>query len=349
MFNRILQNTKKQISRSGWTAWASISVMTLAFLVASIFGGLAYVSNLYIQFIESKSNMLVFFAVGMDQQVIESLKTKWSINPKIKAIGYTTEEEAYQLYSEYTSVVQREMYAVLKVQESKKLPSSLEIQIYSLSDLGEIKNQVEADVALENKKLEIVDTSGATTETNAETPVSFAVPQTQPQIKYKYSQDPAEKPIELRVNDESLEQLRQVLYSLRIAGLTVLSLLFIVIFFFTLMTVEFRLYNQMEEIGVMQLVGGSLFFIRSPYILEGGFYGLMGSLASSLILGTVIVFVFVVNNTSATAVFLYKIFSKLPWPYVTALGWIGIVAILALFGFLIGAFSSYLSIRRYIR
>lgn len=337
MLGRIFSNTAKQISRSGWSAWASISVMTLAFLVATIFGGLAFISNIYIQYIESKSNVLVFFEEGMDKTVIDNLQQKWANNPKIKSITYTSEEDAYQLYADYTAVVQKEVYAVLKTKESKTLPSSLDIQIYSLEDLQSLKSELERDIEEANKSLIIVDTSTSTQ------PTSFPV------VNYKFSKDPTQKPIVLKVDDQSLDQLRQVLYFLRVVGIAVLAILFIGIFFFTFLAIEFRLQSQTEEIGVMQLVGGSLFFIRSPYVLEGGFYGFVGAAVSSLIIGGFLVAVFVFNKSSTVSVFLYKMFNQLPWPTITELGWISIVLGLSLTGFLIGALSSYLSIRRYIR
>ncbi len=338
MLGRIFANTAKQISRSGWSAWASISVMTLAFLVATIFGGLAYVSNVYIQYIESKSNVLVFFEEGMDKEVIDALQSKWANNPKVKDITYTTEEDAYNLYADYTAVVQKEVYTVLKTKESKTLPSSLDIQIYSLSELAALKSDLEADIEAANKDLQIINTSQV-----SENPASF------PQVTYQYSKDPTQKPIVLKVDDQSLDQLRQVLYFLRVVGIAVLAILFIGIFFFTFLAIEFRLQSQTEEIGVMQLVGGSLFFIRSPYILEGGFYGLVGAAISSLLIGGFLVAVFVLNKSSTVSVFLYKMFNQLPWPDISGLGLVAAVIGLSLVGFLIGALSSYLSIRRYIR
>ena len=349
MIGRIFENTRKQIARSGWSAWASISVMVLAFLVACIFGGLAYVSNLYIQYIESKSNLLVFFEEGMDKQVVDGLQNTWSQNTKIKNITYTSEEEAYQMYADYTAVVQKEIYAVLKTKETKTLPSSLDVQIYSLADLDSVKSQLQKDIEDANSSLIIVNTSSDSS-VSSSVPNSYAtagLPTSYPM--YKYSQDPTQKPINLKVDDESLDQLRQVLYFLRLVGIIVLAILFIGVFFFTFMAVEFRLQGQMEEIGVMQLVGGSLFFIRSPYILEGGFYGAVGALISSIMIGAFLVIVFVFNKTSTVTVFLFKIFNKLPWPNITLLGVFAVIAFLCLIGFLLGGISSYLSIRRYIR
>jgi len=344
MFGRILANTRKQISRSGWVGWASVSVMTLAFAVALIFGGLAYFSNLYIQYIESKSNVLVFFEVGMDKNIIDTLQNKWEKDPRIKSIKFTDEEEAYNEYSDYTAKVSPEINAVLKTKDDKVLQSSLDIQIYSLDKLGELKTDLQKDIDEQLKSLTILPAT-TTPPSQAEleaNPLSYVT-------TYKYSEDPTKPPITLKVDDQNLDQLRQVLLALRIAGLAVITLLFIVIFFFTFMTVEFRLYNQMEEIGVMQLVGGSLLFIRSPYILEGGFYGFAGAFLASALIGGVLFAVFVADKTSALSKFFYQNFSILPWPYISGLGWVALFIGISLVGFLLGALISMISIRRYIR
>lgn len=361
MLKRIFSNSIKQIKRSGWVGWASVSVMTLAFLVAIIFGGLAYISNLYIQFIETKSNLLVFFEEGMDRNVVDKLRDNWRLNPKIKGIAYTTEEQAYEQYADYTSKVLPETYEILKTKEEKILPSSLDIQIWSLSDLESVKNFIQTDIDSELELLKIIKSEETaeevvlveetTEETNADSESSDVVDETDEleEFTYKYQTDPNRPPIELRVDDKNLDQLREVLTSVRIAGIFIITLLFIVIFFFTFMTVEFRLYNQMEEIGVMQLVGGSLTFIRAPYILEGGFYGLIGGFISSVFITTIIFVVFVLDSDSVLSKFIYENFSNLPWPYISTLGWLALIVIISVLGFLIGSISSFLSIKRYIR
>lgn len=315
--NRIISNTTKQIKRSGWVAWSSIAVMTLAFFIATIFGGLAYISNLYIQFIETRDNVLVFFEVGTDPTIIDRLESKWQALPEIKKISLTTEEQAYQIYLANTLITNPAQHKVLTEFQDKKLPSSLDIQLHTLDDLGKVKNTL----------LDDIDTELA-------------------QIP-KY--DPANPPIELRVNDDTLDQFREVFSVLRIGGAIVLSLLFVVIFFFTLMTVEFRTFNRMEEIGVMQLVGGSLWYIRAPYILEGATYGFLGSLISTLIIGSVGVGVFVLNPNSAFSVFVRERLVSLQLPNITWYMWLEIAIAELLLGIVLGALSSYIAIRRYIK
>lgn len=335
MISRILVNTKKQISRSGWAGWASISVMTLAFLVACIFGGIAYFSNLWIQYIESRSNLVVFFDVGIDQEIVNRLSEKWRTNPDIKNITFTSEEQAYIEFGDYAQRSQPIQYEALQTNSTiqGKLPSSLDIQIYSLDSLRAVEEYIQNDVESENEKLRIIDTDG---EEDGE-------------VRYLYASDPEIPPVTLKVDSERLDELREIFTILRFAGIVIITLLFVVIFFFTLMTVEFRLYNQMEEIGVMQLVGGSLMFIRMPYILEGGFYGLIGSLLSTFVLGATLVAVFILNVNPTLTKFFYDNFFRLPWPSISTLGWTLIIGIIALAGFLLGAVSTWISIRRYIR
>lgn len=314
--SRILINTGKQIKRSGWVAWSSVMVMALAFFVASIFGGLAYLSNLYIQFIETRDNVLVFFEVGTDPAVVERLKDKWENLPQVKEIGFTSEEDAYRIYLEETEISKPIEHQLLKDYEIKKLPSSLDIQLYSLDDINAVRN-----VLLDDIDAELAH------------------------IQY----DPNEPPITLRIDDETLDELREVFSAFRVGGAIILTLLFVIIFFFTLMTVEYRTYNRMEEIGVMQLVGGSLWYIRAPYIMEGGAYGFFGALISTLILGGVYFFIFIANPGSALAVFIRERLSVLPLPHMTAALLVVLIATKLTVGFLVGSLSSYLAIRRYIK
>ncbi len=357
MFGRILSNTKKHIRRSGWIGIASVFVMTLAFLVASIFGGLAYVANLYIDFIEGKSNMLVFFEVGVDQQIVRNLQAKWQNVPGIKSISYLSEEEAYEFYSEYTARVVPEQFQILSRFSEKKLPSSLEIQLRSLDDIDSVQNVLSTEIDAENAKLitynlnETQPDSESDNESaeESEGEESVVISESSLKVTYLYSEDPEKPPINLVVDNENLQTLKSVFFALRLAGLVTLALLFLFVSIFIFMTVEFRLYNQKEEIGVMQLVGGSLVFIRAPYILEGGFYGAVGALMSTALLGSVLASVFVFNKDWAITRFLYDNFGQLNWPDLGVLGLVIVIALLTIIGFILGALSSYLSIRRYIR
>ncbi len=321
MLKRVIGNTFKHVRRSGWVAWSSTAVMVLAFFIASIFAGIAFLSNQYIQFIETRDNIIVFFEVGTEEEVVTGLQTKWEGLEHVKEITYTTEEAAYDTYLQETEVTSPIEHALLLQyeEEEQKLSSSLDIRLDSLDALEDVKNIIRDDILVQLEDLGYVHTSES-------------IP-----------------PIDLRTDDTSLNEFKEVFSVLRIGGAIVLSLLFVIIFFFTLMTVEFRTYNRMEEIGVMQLVGGSLSYIRAPYILEGAFYGMAGAVISSLIIFGIVFGLVVGNPGSSFSLFVYERLSVLDLPYISVYGWFLVAGVKVLFGFLVGSISSYMAIRKYIK
>jgi|GEM_PF-1422735 len=316
MANRTLVNASKQIARSGWIAWSSVAVMALAFFVGSVFAGIAIVAHLKIQSIETRDNMIVFFEEETDQNLVTKLRSKWEQIPEVRSIGYTTETDAYTSYLEDTRLTSPIEHQQLLQKDAKTLPSSLDIRLQNLDMLDKVKDLITTDILAELERLAY--STGAL-------------------------------PIELKIDDRSLDQMKEIFLVVRVAGVVLISLLAIIIFFFILMTVEYRTYNRMEEIGVMQLVGGSLSYIRAPFILEGAFYGALGAFISTVALGLIGIFFLVINAASSISVYVFQQLQSVDLPQITVLGVIGILSLFVLAGALLGGFISYLAIRRYIK
>jgi cell division transport system permease protein len=152
----------------------------------------------------------------------------------------------------------------------------------------------------------------------------------------------------VRYSKESIDTITSLFYWLRIGGGIIIGLLIVVIFMFTLLTVEFRTFSRAEEIGIMQLVGGSLWFIRSPFVLEGAFYGMVGALVSNSLILILYFLVFYVNKDSAAVAFIVNLFGNLSWPLLKTYHYVVIFAGTIIVGSLIGAFNSLVAIRKYI-
>jgi cell division transport system permease protein len=68
-------------------------------------------------------------------------------------------------------------------------------------------------------------------------------------------------------------------------GAVVLSVgLLLISFFLIRITIGFNINAHKEEIKIMNLVGGTDSFIRTPFILEGAFYGLIGGLLAATLI-----------------------------------------------------------------
>ena len=301
--SRVFSNTAKQIRRSGWLAWASIMVMTLAFFISTVFLLIAYLSNLFLLSIENKPHIYIFFNAGTQEKVIKDLNDRITAMPQVLHVEYTDEQGAV---TEFKEVQERKDPQLAQNIRSNVLPPSLGVRLNQISDAGKI-----------------IDYLSAEKNTNKDI---FAV----------------------RYSKESIDTIISLFYFLRIGGGIIIGLLLVVIFFFTLLTVEFRTFSRAEEIGIMQLVGGSLWFIRSPFILEGTFYGAIGAFFSSSIVFLMYFLIFVVNKDSAAVIFLVNIVGNLNWPTMDYLHYIAIFIGTIFVGAIVGGLNSLVAIRKYI-
>jgi cell division transport system permease protein len=105
-------------------------------------------------------------------------------------------------------------------------------------------------------------------------------------------------------------------------------------------TIRLTIYNQKSEIEIMRLVGGSNWYIRAPYLVEGALYGLF---AGGLALG-----VFYAGAASVSP----KV--ALVMPGVSLIGYftgniIQIVLLTVVAGIGLGVVSSLIAIRRFLK
>lgn len=73
---------------------------------------------------------------------------------------------------------------------------------------------------------------------------------------------------------------------LRLIGFVIIVLLGVATVFIINNTIRLSVFARRKEIKIMELVGAAHWFIRGPFILEGMFYGLVGSFAAIFLLRT---------------------------------------------------------------
>lgn len=304
LLTRSLKTTFKQIRRSGWLSWASIAVMTMAFLVTTIFLMLAFVLNLVLKSIENDPHIYVFFKAGTLERQILDLKEQWESYENVESIIYTSEADAL---AEFKAVNEKTNPITADSIREKVLPSSLGIRVESIDRIDEIIKTVE-DEQTQNDDI----------------------------LRVGYS-------------ETVIENIKEIVNIVRLVGSIIIGMLVIVILLFTFLTVEFRIFNRAEEIGIMQLVGGSLTYIRLPFILESTFYGIIGALLSNtIIVGCYLTILHYYSQTDLIK-FIYRFFGSLPWPKIGQEEWILLFFGTILLGGFIGFVNSFIAIRRYIK
>jgi cell division transport system permease protein len=140
------------------------------------------------------------------------------------------------------------------------------------------------------------------------------------------------------INIEDLvERVLTVTSILRTAGTVVLVIVGVIALFIIINTIRLAVLARAEEIEVMRLVGASDAFIRWPFVFEGAFVGLLGSLLTLAILAAV---------ADPLSAFMADFFRVLPLQFGSLTR--DLVALVLGAGVGLGILGSWLSVRTYL-
>jgi cell division transport system permease protein len=140
------------------------------------------------------------------------------------------------------------------------------------------------------------------------------------------------------INIEDLvERVLTVTSILRTAGTVVLVIVGVIALFIIINTIRLAVLARAEEIEVMRLVGASDAFIRWPFVFEGAFVGLLGSVLTLAILLAV---------ADPLSAFMADFFRVLPLQFGSLTR--DLVTLVMGAGVGLGIFGSWLSVRTYL-
>lgn len=141
-------------------------------------------------------------------------------------------------------------------------------------------------------------------------------------------------------NEQVISRVERISNGLQNWGMTLTLALALVAALVTFNTIRLTIYNQKQEIEIMKLVGGSNWHIKAPYLVEGGLYGVLAAVITTL------VFYPVVYLASP------KIESLIPNAsligYFGANAFVYVVMVFSV-GILLGIVSSTVAIRRFLK
>jgi cell division transport system permease protein len=109
-------------------------------------------------------------------------------------------------------------------------------------------------------------------------------------------------------------------------------------------TIQMAIFNRREELTIMRLLGASTWYIRGPFVVETMLYGIIASIASVILVGSL----FVVASSTFEATSLGLLDISYASTYFSNHFWIILTGQMAV-GILIGAVSSILATRRYLK
>jgi len=141
-------------------------------------------------------------------------------------------------------------------------------------------------------------------------------------------------------NQIVIERLTAIIENVNRGGLFLTLILAVVAVLVAFNTIWLAMYSNKEEIGIMRLVGATNSYIRGPYIVEGIVYGIIAAILSILIAGPFILFIdpWIAKITPEIDLKIY-FFSNI----------LILTLYQLIFGIALGAISSFIAIRKYMR
>ena len=138
-----------------------------------------------------------------------------------------------------------------------------------------------------------------------------------------------------------VEQLIEVFDGIRVGSLVIVGALIIVTIFLISNTIKITIFSRRKEIEIMRLVGASNINIKIPFLFEGVFLGLFGSVIPVLttIYGYTYLYDYFGGYISIKTIQLIK---PVPFIYYVSLTLIGIAVI-------VGALGSYKAVKKHLK
>ena len=145
----------------------------------------------------------------------------------------------------------------------------------------------------------------------------------------------------VKYGEGMVEQLVSVFDVVRKICIFIVVALIIVTAFLITNTIKITIFSRRREIDIMRLVGASNINIKIPFIFEGLFLGILGSVIP--IVATIYGYVALYENVGGQLFSpLIRLIEPQPFVYITSL-------ILLAIGILVGMFCSWRAVRKYLK
>ena len=275
---------------------------------------------LFVMVIVMSVATMLFFLQGMASFMITSLEESVDISTYLK--NTATQEEVAQLKDELESL--SEVKEVLYVSKEQALKSFVELH-------------KQDEVILE--ALEIVGQNPLL--------ASFSIKAFSASQYLAISEFLQNMPLTSIISDVDYFDRAPVIGRLSTVTAGIQSAVFLVILLVSFIailvvfnTIRLTIYTSRDEIEIMRLVGASNWFIRGPFIIQGMVVGILATLITTLLFFPLTLFVGIKLQTFAPGFDLFAYFTS---------NLLFIVFLQLLAGIGLGAVSSFIAIRRYLK
>lgn len=241
-----------------------------------------------------------------------------------------------------------QMQIFMKQEHTEEQKNNLQTELESNNLIAEVKYESKEE-ALQNFSSSLQSYSGLMSsfnDSNNPMPDSFVVKakdaQSMEQIKQAIENSKQKDSIEyIKYGEDYVQALTNFNHFVNILCIVVVLVLSVISYFLIYNTIKLTVFARRKEIGIMKYVGATDSYIRTPFILEGAFLGIIAALVATMAIRTGYFYVLGFLGGSA----LLPISVNLASPSM-------VVAYIVLFflayGILIGTLGSMFAIRKFL-
>ena len=287
--------------RNGFVSLAAVLIMTITLFVVAglIIAGAALSSTL--KQVTEKVDVTVYFTTEASEEQITEIQRSIEMDPLVAFVRYVSREEALATFRERHQNDQLTLQALDELGENP-LGASLEIRAKETSQYESIAESLRAQ-------------QEAAASANVIDKINF----------YQ--------------NKAAIDRLTSIIETSRRIGIAVMLILGLATLLIAFNTIRLAIYTTRDEIGVMNLVGASRWYVRGPFMIAGVLYGLVSGLTVLLLLYPLTLWL---GPGSERFFGSFNVFSY----FLSAFPLIFLVVVGSGVG--LGALSSYLAVRRYL-
>lgn len=295
--------------RSGFVSLAAVLVMTLTLFVLANIIISNAAMKSTLESIQEKVDVSVYFKTSATDDQVDAIRTSLEALPEVAYVTYVSRDQALAEFRERHTNDQLTIQALDELGENP-FGASLEIRARETSQYETIAEYLTGQQEMGTSAGDAID-------------------------KVNFYQ-----------NKVAIDKLTDIIDTSERNGIAKIFIFALCSILIAFNTIRLAIYTAKEEIGVMNLVGANRWYVRGPFMVTGVLYGLSAAVIVLIMLYPVLIFYPVLIGLDASSEILFGSFdsfeyftSNFPMFFLTMMGT----------GIAIGAISSFLAVRRYLK
>lgn len=146
-----------------------------------------------------------------------------------------------------------------------------------------------------------------------------------------------------------VDTLLQWTSAIRVVGMVVVGLFVVNAILIIMTVIGMKIALKKDEIEILTLIGASPWYVRMPFVVEGGLYGLFGSALAWIVMSGIIIWVRPVILGFIGMIPTVQYVLSNPTSYAFGISLAALFGLLSILGFLLGSIGSLVSLGRYLK